>query len=93
MSYCTETRWHTARRKHHACYWCGQRIKIGERYARWRSFDSRDAFTTKMHPECYADMEACAASEGGLIEFGFGEAERPDTNTTTETNEEVPEPR
>lgn len=78
MTYCTDDTFHVAKRRTHRCSWCGETIKLGERYARYRYFDGADAGTVKMHEECHADMLECAASEPGPFEFGFGEAPRPE---------------
>ena len=47
---------------------CGEPIAIGEKYKRWRCYDSGDVGTVKMHPECYAAH--CDAADGyGTWEF------------------------
>ena len=51
--YCTQPETHKAK-KHHYCEWCGERIEIGEKYNRYRSYDGSEAYTIKMHQECYA---------------------------------------
>lgn len=50
--YCTPTETLKAR-KRHRCMSCGETVAIGEEYRRWRCYDSGDAGTVKMHPECY----------------------------------------
>lgn len=66
-----------AARKQHGCSWCGERIEVGETYTRYRWFNDGDAGTCKMHPECHAAMQECAAEEGGWFEFGPGDNDRP----------------
>lgn len=39
-------------RKPHQCTSCGEAIVIGEKYAKWTSFED-SAFSNKMHAECY----------------------------------------
>lgn len=43
---------HTARRKPHRCWFCDQRINIGERYGRRVGADGGDFWVMKFHPEC-----------------------------------------
>ena len=64
-------------RKPHRCDWCYKRINAGETYTRYRFFDGGYASTVKMHPECYADMQAEADEWGGTLEWTPGEFERP----------------
>lgn len=73
--YSTPTTWQTAR-KPHTCSWCGQKIIVGEKYARWANYDD-GVVTNKAHEECEADITEAARYEGGTIEFAAGEAERP----------------
>lgn len=63
--------------KCHCCTWCGERIHEGEMYSRYRWYDGGDASTVKMHPECFEDMEECARTEGGWLEWDMGQMERP----------------
>jgi predicted RNA-binding Zn-ribbon protein involved in translation (DUF1610 family) len=62
--YCTDTETPTAR-KTHLCTSCGECINAGEKYTRWRCYDSGDVDTSKMHPECYAMHCADADGLGG----------------------------
>lgn len=77
--YCTDTETLKAR-KPHVCMSCGQRIEVGETYKRWRTYDSGDAGTSKMHPECLQMHNDDAAGEGGgpweYCPFSY---ERPET--------------
>ena len=52
MGECTNPTEHVAK-KAHQCSICGLSILPGTRYERWRWFDQRDAFTVKVHPDCY----------------------------------------
>ena len=72
MMYTTPTETLTAR-KPHRCTSCGEVIIIGEKYLRWRCYDSGDAGTGKMHPECYEIHEA----EGSPWEYTPYSYERP----------------
>jgi hypothetical protein len=51
--------------KSHLCSWCGQTIKAGESYKRYRWFNGGDAGTSKFHPECHEAMESESAEQGG----------------------------
>lgn len=75
--YCTDIETLTAR-KTHRCMSCGELVGAGEQYLRWRCYDSGDAGTVKMHPECHAVH--CADAEGmggGPWEFSPFGHERP----------------
>lgn len=65
-----------AAKKKHRCSWCPERIMPGETYKRWRSFYQGDAFSNKMHPECYDAMHIMAKQEGYDFEFWPGENPR-----------------
>lgn len=41
-------------RKPHLCSICGETIRPGTTYRRWRWFDAGDATTIKVHPDCIA---------------------------------------
>lgn len=71
----TATETHKAK-KLHRCDWCWQFIDAGETYKRYRFYDSGDAGTVKMHPECYALMQDEANAEGGWMTWTPGQ-ERP----------------
>lgn len=62
MSYSTDVETIKAAKKPHICSWCDKRIETGEGYKRWRWYDSGDAMTCKLHPECYVAM--------GDLEYG-----------------------
>ena len=51
--HCTDPETLTAR-KSHRCNSCGDLVNAGEKYLRWRCYDSGEVGTVKMHPECYA---------------------------------------
>ncbi len=63
--------------KPHVCSWCGERVKPGEEYKRYRYFEGGDAGTVKMHIECFDAMQIEVQEEGGWLEWSFGENERP----------------
>ena len=63
-------------RKVHICSSCGERINAGEKYLRWRCYDSGDVGTVKMHPEC-RNMHDAEAGATGLWEFTPFSHERP----------------
>lgn len=66
--YCSPLETLTAR-KVHLCQSCGERVDVGEKYLRWRCYDSGDVGTVKMHPECHAAH--CKSAEG----YGGGQWE------------------
>jgi hypothetical protein len=76
MAAMSEVRTLTAR-KNHRCSWCGEIIKFGERYSRYRVWIGYDTSTVKMHPECLDASGEEAREAGGWIEWTPGEAERP----------------
>lgn len=45
-------------RKQHRCDWCGERIAVGERYARSVAFGEGTARTLREHLECTAFVES-----------------------------------
>lgn len=63
--------------KVHECCWCGQKIEPGETYRRYRWWNTGDAGTAKLHPECYEAMLEAADEEGGWFEWMPGDGERP----------------
>jgi len=76
MGTCTATSTYKAR-KRHVCDACGQAINPGDTYKRYRWFDGGDVGTVKAHPECYEAINDLAAEEGGWVEFGVGDIQRP----------------
>jgi hypothetical protein len=51
--YATSPTRHVKRRgRTYRCYWCWQRIAVGERYAKWLAFDGGERHTVYMHDEC-----------------------------------------
>ncbi len=75
--YCTPVETPKAK-KIHICQSCGERIEAGNVYYRWRCYDSGDAGSIKMHPECY-NMHAQDSKRegGGSWEFTPFSHERP----------------
>ncbi len=73
----TEVETHKAK-KLYRCEWCWEHIKPGDEYRRYRYYDSGDAGTIKMHPECHQAMSRAASEEGGYLEWTPGQ-ERPVT--------------
>lgn len=61
-------------KKPHQCSWCGTKILTGEAYKKYRYFDSGDAGTVKMHPEC---LEAFESQDSWDKEEGFSPGENP----------------
>jgi len=62
-------------RKVHQCTYCAEDIPAGEQYYRWMSVDLGDAFSNKLHVECWKD--ALAGAEGGQFEYTPFSNERP----------------
>lgn len=60
--------------KNHICDYCGEKIILGETYKRWRWFDSGDASTVKIHPECF---DAFLELDSFDQEDGFRMGENP----------------
>lgn len=59
MGHSTEPVYVLAARKRHRCDWCWERIEVGQPYKRWRWYDSGDASTVRVHPECSDAISAC----------------------------------
>ena len=74
--HCTPSETLTAR-KPHLCMSCGEAIRIGEQYRRWRCYDSGDVGTVKMHPECH-EMHNEDNRGLGFWEFTPFSHERPE---------------
>jgi len=60
-------------RKEHECWWCGEKIRVGEQYSRWLWKESEDVEAIKVHPEC---NEAWAGSSDVEDGVPFGEFSR-----------------
>jgi len=75
---------HTKQRgKVHGCAWCGQKIEVGEQYAKWLYFDAGSRDTVYVHEECDEAGAIAAAEEPGGILYFSGDCDRPPKNTTT----------
>ena len=75
--HCGQITYHTRRRgKDRFCNWCGQKIAIGEQYAKWLYFDGGMRGSVRAHAEC-ADAWMRAASDEGYIVYGDGSCNRP----------------
>lgn len=66
-----------AARKQHQCIWCGNFIEAGESYTYERSIFCGQPQSHHWHPECLGVMQELAHENGGQIEFGEFENERP----------------
>jgi hypothetical protein len=60
-------------RKFHTCYWCGERIKKGEQYARWAWVENGVVDSIRVHPECKDAWHAAAEEEWGYYKTGPGD--------------------
>ena len=75
--YCGPATKHTKKRgKIRLCAWCGQKIEIGERYAKWVCIDGGNRDTLYAHKEC-ADALAEEAEDGYGIIYFEADNERP----------------
>lgn len=72
----TEIRHVKQSRKDRRCDWCDEMIHVGDPYDTYRYFDSRDASTVRMHPECRLAMGDFAREEGGSCEWSPGSFSR-----------------
>lgn len=73
-----------AAKTEHSCSWCGEKIRIGEPYERWRWFDSGDVTTCKLHPECYEDHTQLGLTYG---EWEFTLYDNPRGSASAQTQE------
>ena len=62
--------------KTHGCSWCGQSIKKGGAYDRYRYYDGGYASTVKMHPECLTACDQLVSEYNEPIEFNAGDYPR-----------------
>jgi len=75
--HCGEITRHTKQRgKIRCCSWCGQEIKLGERYAKWLYFDGGRRNTVYAHSECCDAGTEAANEEHGMV-YPHGDQERP----------------
>lgn len=73
--YCTPNERRKAR-KAHKCTNCGQAIELGEKYVHWKSVEDGEGwFTSKMHRECYDDLNYWDG--GGSWDYQPYAGERP----------------
>ena len=76
--HCGDKHRHTKRRgKARFCTWCGEEIKIGEVYETWLYFDGGSRMSVYAHEECAEAWDEAAREEGGIVEVGHGDMERP----------------
>jgi hypothetical protein len=63
----------TVARKRHLCYWCGEPICVGEKYASWTWID--DCIETiRVHMECRDAWHRAACDQSDIYyECGHGE--------------------
>ena len=73
-------------RKEHQCTYCAEDILAGEKYWRWLSVDT-EAFSNKMHPECWED--ALAGAVGGEFEYNPFSNDRPSVSTVKSDSHEL----
>ena len=77
MGFATDIETIASARRKHRCSWCNERINVGEKYLRYRWYDSGDAATVKLHEECNSAMSEFIKNEGGYdIEFSPGDNPR-----------------
>jgi hypothetical protein len=60
-------------RKAHVCWWCGEAIERGSRYATWACVDS-GILRVKVHLECHAAWNDLEYFDNEVV--GFGEFAR-----------------
>ncbi len=63
-------------RKQHECWWCGETIEKGERYARWTWAEDGVLSSVKCHLECRDAWNTLAQEEGGEAYVECGEFKR-----------------
>jgi hypothetical protein len=68
-------------RKARPCVWCGERIAAGDQYKNVTFVYDGDFQNQHFHPECHADMTACANDDGGFFEWVTGDNPRPKLTT------------
>jgi len=61
-------------KKKHICWWCGEAIKAGEKYARWRYADAGECLPVLCHEECKEAWKNLDCSERDCV--GFAEFNR-----------------
>lgn len=72
-----EVTYHVKRRgKIRHCRWCGQEIRLRERYAKWLYYDGGTRSTVYAHAECATAWTNAATSEGGVV-YAVGDYDRP----------------
>ena len=90
MSFFTKPTYPKAR-KRYFCDWCGQEIKVGEKY--FYQFQFPDAVSLRLHTECASAMYREDFEEGeiigcghprGLTEYEWEELEKVPETTATE---------
>ena len=70
---------HTKKRgKIRGCDWCGSKINIGEKYAKWLFFNGGSRQTAYAHKECRETWDILIKEERGIVYSG-GDNERPST--------------
>lgn len=65
--------------KRHRCFFCNQRIEVGEKYERRTGANSDGPWTMHMHPECRDEVQRQKWDEGDYECFEPGDFTRPMT--------------
>lgn len=76
MSSATTPQLIKAAKKNHVCDWCNTKIDAGESYKRYRWFGNGDAYTVKMHPECYEASDDLMKIDPQELQEGWGDFKR-----------------